>query len=207
MYLAEGVLVVLEWVVDLVRAQAQSDDPALPVGDARAHGLRHLLRARVPRHVRGQSHLDSRPLPRLLGAVAVALEHLLPGHAAPDALRRREDALDVDGSVLRRLLGVVDDHLAEVVGRAKRRCDDQPGLDEVREVGEAVEVADALDRVRREGDAVPPRSQQERLRAHRALEVDVELDLRVDHRPQPNRQTSRILHDSGRAARYRCCGR
>ena len=51
--------------------------------------------------------------------------------AAPDALGRAEDPLEVDGAVRRRLRGVVDDHLAEVVLGAERVRREDPDLDEV----------------------------------------------------------------------------
>jgi hypothetical protein len=50
----------------------------------------------------------------LLGPSADALEYLLPVDAATNALGRGEDAFDVNGAVLLRLGGVVDDHLVEV---------------------------------------------------------------------------------------------
>src|SRR5581483_1102816 len=56
-------------------------------------------------------------LRRLLDAVAVALEDDLVRDAAPELLRRREDALHVHGSLRRGLRGVLDEDAAEIVGR------------------------------------------------------------------------------------------
>ena len=86
-----------------------------------------------------QPHLDAVQLAGLLGAVAVAAEHLVPVDAAPGALDRREDRLDVDGPVPLRLGGVVDDDLAEVLLGAQAVRGQDPDLDEVGEVAEPVE--------------------------------------------------------------------
>jgi hypothetical protein len=84
---------------------------------------------------------------RRLRPVARALEDLLPGAAATDALRRAEDRLEVDGAVRRGLRRVVDDDLPEVGRRPERVRRQDPDLDEVAEVAEAVQLLQPLDRV------------------------------------------------------------
>ena len=83
-------------------------------------------------------------LARLLCAVAVAAEDVVPGDTSPRALDRGEDAFHVDGSMARGLGGVVDDDLAEVVRGLERVRREDPDLDEVVEVPVAVEVPDPL---------------------------------------------------------------
>ena len=83
----------------------------------------------------------------LLRAVAVAREDLVPLDTPGDSLGRREDRLDVDGAVARRLGRVVDDDLAEVVARPERVRRQDPDLDEVLEVAVLVELGQALDGV------------------------------------------------------------
>jgi hypothetical protein len=78
-----------------------------------------------------------------------------------------------------RLRRVVDDHLPEVRLAAQAVRGQDPDLDEVVEVAEAVELAQPLDRVRRQRLAVPLRDREQRLGPDRPLEVDVQLDLRV----------------------------
>jgi hypothetical protein len=53
-----------------------------------------------------------------------------------------------------------------------------PQLDEVVEVGEGVEAGEIVDVVGRQLQVVARGDLQQRGRAHRAFEVDVELDLR-----------------------------
>ena len=116
------------------------------------------------------------------GAVAEAGEHLVPRRAGPHPLGRGEDPLDVDRAVRGRLAGVVDDDLAEVgVGPDRVRRHD-PELDEVVEVAELVERGQL--RLGRGGQLarVAAGDAQQRRRAHGALEVDVQLDLRIDGR-------------------------
>ena len=117
------------------------------------------------------------PLPRLDRAVAEPGEDLVPRRTAADAFGRSEDALDVDGSVRRGLLGVGDDHLAEVDLGVDRVRGHHPELDEVIEVGELVEPREILFVVGGQRDAVAFRDLEECSRAHRAFEMHVELDL------------------------------
>src|SRR5439155_25708253 len=93
-----------------------------------------LLFRRAAEDVGRQAHRDAVPLFRFLRSVAVTGEDLVPGDSAPNALRGREDPLDVDGAVRSRLRRVVDDHLTEVVCRPQRVRGHDPDLDEVREV-------------------------------------------------------------------------
>ena len=97
----------------------------------------------------------------------------------PHALRRAEDPFEVDGAVRGGFGRVVDDHLAVVLFLLQRVRREDPHLDEVAEVGEAIELLQALDRVGRQRVVVAPRDLEQRVRAHGALEVDVQLDLRV----------------------------
>ena len=114
-------------------------------------------------------------LARLLRAGADAVEDRLPGDAATDALGGAEDALEVDGAVRGRLLRVVDDHLPEVRLGAERVRRQHPDLDEVPEVPERVERLEVVgQRV-----VVAPGDLPQRVGADCALEVDVQLDLRV----------------------------
>jgi len=62
-----------------------------------------------------QAHFDAEPLAGLLHAVAVPLEHRVQLDPVPGGHGRREDPLDVDGTVPGGLLGVVDGDLSEVV--------------------------------------------------------------------------------------------
>jgi hypothetical protein len=77
------------------------------------------LRAAVD--VRREADRDPVQLLGFLGAVAVAAEDLVPVHAARDALRRGEDALEVNGPVRGGLGCVVDDDPTEVV-RVRKAC-------------------------------------------------------------------------------------
>ena len=77
-----------------------------------------------------------------------------------------------------RLLRVVDHDPPEVVSGAQAVRRQDPDLDEVLEVAEAVELAQALDRRRRQRQVVPARDLDQRLGAERRLEVDVQLDFR-----------------------------
>ena len=177
----ERVLEEMRRVLELEGAEAEADDATIAVRGRVAQHLVDLLWGRVPRHVGCQPHLDPVHLARLGDAVAEAFEDLLPGDSAADELERGEDALDVDGALRGRLAGVVDRDPPEVVGRAQARGDHQPDVDEVRKVGEVEEVGEALRRVRGQLDAVLLRDRDQRVRAQRPLEVDVQLDLRVAH--------------------------
>ncbi len=117
----------------------------------------------------------------LLRPVAVAAEDLVPAHAAPDALGRREDALDVDRAVCGRLGGVVDDDLPEIVGCSQCVRGQDPDLDEMGEVAVLVERGEPLDCVGRKRVVVAARDLEQRLRPDRGLQMDVELDLWVRH--------------------------
>ena len=64
------------------------------------------------------------------------------------------------------------------VRRLQRGGDEEPDVDEVREVVEAKELPELVGRVGGQGHIVPARDLEQRLGLHRALEVDVELDLR-----------------------------
>ena len=118
-------------------------------------------------------------LPRLLRAVADAFEDVLPRAAVAHALGRAEDPFEVDGAVRRRLGRVVDDHLAVVLFAPQRVRREDPDLDEVAEVREAIQLLQSLDRVGRQRVVVAARDLEQRVRAHGPLEVDVQLDLRV----------------------------
>ena len=172
-------LVELRRVLGLEAAEPEADDAAVAVGDRVAGSRLCLVVGVAARDVRRQAYLDAVQLPRLLGAVAIAGEHLVAVDPPPQA--GREDPLQVDGAVARRLRRVVDHDLAEVVRSLKRRGREQPDLDEVREVAKLVEPGEALDCVGRQRVVVPPRDLEQRVRPHGPLEVDVELDLRVRH--------------------------
>ncbi len=144
--------------------------------------LVHLLRSRIAREIRGEPHLDLMRLARFLDPVAEPLVDRLPRHAAADELERREDALDVDGSVLLGLAGIVDGDSAEVFGRAQAGGHHQPGVDEMRQIREMEVLGERFGRFGRELDAVAAGTGDEHLWTQRALEVDVKLDLRVAHR-------------------------
>jgi len=75
---------------------------------------------------------------RLLSAVAVPREDLVPADAPPGPLDRAEDRLEIDGPVALRLAGIVDDDLAEVLLGAQAVRREDPDLDEVVEVAEGV---------------------------------------------------------------------
>src|SRR5207248_9484616 len=107
-------LVRLRRMLRLQAPETDADHPTVAVPPRPADGRDRLLERVAARDVRRQSHFDAVLLDRLLRAGADAFEHLLPVDTTPRSLRRREDPLDVDGAVLLRLCGVVDDHLAEV---------------------------------------------------------------------------------------------
>src|SRR5207248_4114650 len=78
--------------------------------------------------------------------------------------------------------------LAEVLLRLQRVRRQDPDVDEVAEVAEVVDRLEVV----RQCVVVPLRDLLERRRAHRSLEVDVQLDLRVWFRsPQVSEATSR----------------
>jgi hypothetical protein len=118
---------------------------------------------------------------RFLGTVAVALEHLFPGAAAPHRLCRRKDGFDVHRSVRRRLARVLDDDPPEVVGAAQRLCRQHPDAHEVGEVAVLVELGQLVSVSRRHGNVVPACDLEQRRGLHRPLEVNVQLDLRIWH--------------------------
>jgi hypothetical protein len=116
---------------------------------------------------------------RRRGAGAEALEQGLPRHAALDEVARREDALEVDGARADRAPRVVDDQRAEVVGAPERHAQRAPGDEELAEVGEAQVARELFGRAHGQGHAVRACAREQQLRAARALEVDVQLDLGV----------------------------
>src|SRR5581483_10846453 len=175
----EDLLVRLGRELGLEAAETDADDAALAVPRAPVDGLTRLLEREAARDVGRQADLDAVQVLRLLRTVADALEDVLPGAAVPDALGGAEDPLEVDGAVPRRLGRVVDDHLPVVLFLLQRVRREDPDLDEVPEVGEPVELLQPFDRRRRQRVVVPPRDLEERVRADRPLEVDVQLDLRI----------------------------
>jgi hypothetical protein len=86
-------------VLGLQAAEPDADDASLSVLRRVADDRIGLLERESADDVGSQPHLDSGPFARLLGAVAVAAEDLIPADATADALARREDRLDVDGAV------------------------------------------------------------------------------------------------------------
>ena len=109
-------------------AQADAGHAALAVPDGPLRELLADLGREVARDVRREADLHAVGLTGLVGAVAVALEHLLPRRAAQHRLRGREQRLGVEAALSRQLAGVVDDDLAEVAaGRSTpRRLDPDP---------------------------------------------------------------------------------
>jgi hypothetical protein len=90
-------------------------------------------------------------------------------------------------------LRVVDDDLTEVLCRAEGVRREDPDLDEVVEVAEAVELSEPLNRLCGELETVPLRDLEQPLGPNRGLEMDVKLDLGVGGRPAfPG-----ILHSRG----------
>jgi hypothetical protein len=77
-----------------------------------------------------------------------------------------------------RLLRVVGDDLPEVLRRSQAVRRQDPDLDEVVEVAEAVELAQPLDGRRGQREVVAASNFEQRLGPNRRLEVDVQLDLR-----------------------------
>src|SRR5207244_3393685 len=86
-------LVRLRRVLRLEPAEPDAENSAVAVLRAVAHDLLRLLGGRPAEDVRRQAHLDAVLLERLLGAVAVAAEDLVPADAAGDTLRRAAYAL------------------------------------------------------------------------------------------------------------------
>ena len=168
-------------ILGLEPAETDADHAAVCVLGRIAHDRLGLVERKAADDVRGQPDLDAVQLAGLLGPVAVAGEDVVPGDAAAHALGRGEDRLDVDRAVGGGLGGVVDDDLAEIVSRPQRVRRQDPDLDEVLEVAELVELREPLDGVRRQRVVVAARDLEQRLRPDGALQVDVELDLRVRH--------------------------
>ncbi len=112
----------------------------------------------------------------LLGAVAVAGEDLVGVEPVQDP--RGEDRLDVDSSVVLRLACVRDDEVAEVLVVLECARREHEGLEEVGEVAELV----ARLQVVGQRVVVPLRDRAQRVRPHRPLEMDVQLDLRIRRR-------------------------
>ena len=180
----ERPLVWLRRVVGLEPPEPDAEHAAVAVLGRVPHGLLRILERVAADDVRREPHLDPVQLARLLRAVAIAAEDLVPVHPAPHALGRRENPFQVDGAVRSRLGRVLDDDLAEVLRGPERIRRQHPHLDEVREVAEVVELGEPFFRVGRERVVVPARDLEERLRPHRPLEVDVQLDFRVAHSRQ-----------------------
>ena len=99
----------------LLAAEPDGDDAAVAVLGRVLDGQLGVLERRRARDVRREPQLDAVQLARLLGAVAVAGVELVPADAAPGALDRGEDRLDVHGAVARGLRRVVDGDAPEVV--------------------------------------------------------------------------------------------
>ena len=177
-------LVRLRRIVGLEPAEPDPEHAAVAVLGCVAHGRLRILERVAADDVGRQPHLHAVQLPRLLRAVAVAGEDLVPVDTAPDTLGRREDPLDVDRAVRGGLRCVFNDDLAEVLRRSKRVCGQHPDLDEVREVAEVVQRCESFLRIGREVVVVPAGDLQQGPRPHRPLQVDVQLDLRVAHSRQ-----------------------
>jgi hypothetical protein len=177
----EDRLVRLRRVLGLEPAEPDPYHPAFAVRRGVAHHLLGLVERKAAHDVGCQPHLDAVQLPRLLRAVAVAVEDLVPADPAPHPLGRREDRLEVDGAVRGRLGRVVDDHLAEVLRCSQRIRRQDPDVDEVGEVTEVVQLREPLHGLGGQRVVVPAGDLEQRRRPHRPLEVDVELDLRVRH--------------------------
>ena len=166
-------------VLRLEPAETDADDAAVAEARRPLHRRPRLVHREAARDVGREADLDAVQLARRVGAVAEALVDLLPVAAAAHPLGRAEDPLEVDGAVRRRLGRVVDDDLAEVLGPLQRVRRQDPDLDEVAEVAEAVELRQPLDRVGRKRVVVPARDLQQRRRADGSFQVHVQLDLRV----------------------------
>ncbi len=161
----------------LEAAEADGQHAPLAVAGAPTDGLLGEAWAVGARDVGREEDLDAEPLAGLLGALAVALEDLVPGDAAHGRLGRREDAFEVDRAQSGGLGRVVDHDLTEVGGRLQGRRRGQPDVEEVREVAEPAELGEALDTVGRQAVAVAAGDGEQCDRPHGALEVDVQLDL------------------------------
>ena len=86
----ERALVELRRVLGLEAAEPEADDAAVAVGDRVAGSRLCLVVGVAARDVRRQAYLDAVQLPRLLGAVAIAGEHLV----AVDRPRQSKPARD-----------------------------------------------------------------------------------------------------------------
>ena len=169
----------LRRMLGLGPAEPHPDDASVAVLDREPDDLQRLFEAVDARDIRRQADLDPIPLARLDGTVADAGEDHVAVEPSPEA--EREDRLQIDGAVMDGFGRVVDNDLPEVLlvlECARRQHED---LDEVGEVAVLVERAEAFDRIGRQGVAVASCDFEQRLRTHRPLEVDVELDLRVRH--------------------------
>src|SRR4029077_9790731 len=87
----EGGRVGLRRELRLGAAEPEAKYAALAVGDRHPGGFLGRLEREAARDVGGQAHLDPVHLARLLGAVAVALEDLLPGGPVGDRAGGAED--------------------------------------------------------------------------------------------------------------------
>ena len=101
--------------------------------------------------------------------------------APRDRLGRSEDALEVDRAVAGRLGRVVDHDLAEVPLGLQRAGGDHPGLQEMREVAEPVQLGEPFHRIGGQRHVVAPGDLQQRPGPDGALQVHVQLDLRKRH--------------------------
>ncbi len=158
-------------------AEAHSDNAPIGVRQAVVHCHLGVLDGRAARDVGREPHLHVVLLTRLLCAVAVAAEDLVPPDAPPRALDRREDRLQVDGPVRCGLRRVLDRDAPEVVRAAQAVGGQDPDLDEVVEVPEAIELRQLRFGGRGELEPVRARERKQRRRPDRPLEVDVQLDL------------------------------
>ena len=195
-------------VVAFRAAQADPDDAAAGVGERVPDGQVGGLRRVAAHDVRGERDPHAVPLKRLRGAVAVAGEDFFPGHAARGGLGRGEDALQVDRAMRGCLGRVVDHDLPEVPFGSQRAGRHPPHVEEVREVAELVDRGQLPGRAGGQRDAIAAGDLEQGGRTDGALEMDVQLDLRVGHahilasrlrRPEPG-ATERGRKGAGGAA-------